>query len=254
VVEKRYIPEGGEWLLVEAGTGRTTRIDAPPSPSPNGRRFVTTSVDLVAGHLPNRVRIYRMEASGPMLEWEIEPREWGARFSAWRDDGTLRLERVDLDWSTYEELISPLEVRREAGGWRLQSSPEHARNVLLSFLSALASQHYMEAARYYGGTYDHLRGWNPGIDPQDLPSLWRAGCEFNGLQCLGRAEVVRTERLSPTETRFHLRLFHASGEPFVQGPCCGETAATMPPRSEFAFTVRRVDSQFRVMDPPPYVP
>jgi hypothetical protein len=254
VVERRYIPEGGEFLLVEAGTGRTTRIDAPPVPSPDGRRFVTASLDLVAGHTPNRIRVYRMEEGGPVVEWEIEPREWGAQRPTWLDDRTIRLERAVVDWNTHGILSSPMSLRRAPGGWTIESSADHARDALFSFLSALGTGQYIEATLLYGGTYEQFRTWNPGHEPEDRNGLWRLACEHNGLQCLGRAEVVRTEQLSPTAVRFAVRLLDSAGKPFVLGPCCGETEQTMPPKREFAFRVQRMGEQYLVMDLPPYVP
>jgi hypothetical protein len=254
VMERRYVPEGGEFLLVEGRTGRTTPIDAAPAASPDGQRFITASLDLVAGHSPNRLRIYRMEANGPLLEWEHEPREWGAHNPRWVDGSTIELERGVIDWNTHELHVSPLVLRREPGGWGFQPSPEHAADALLSFFSALANQRYPEAVRLYGGSYEVLRGWNPDHDPADLTGLWQLACGYNGLQCLGRAEIVRGEQVSRDDHRFVVRFYAPSGELFVLGPCCGATAEEMPPQSEFAFAVHRVGDRYLVQDLPVYVP
>lgn len=254
VVVRQYVPEGGTVLMVDRRTGAVTKLDAPPSPSPDGKRFATASLDLVAGHSPNRIRIYRMEADRPVVEWEIEPREWGAQNPVWLDENTVQMDRGVVDWNTHELRTSPLIVRREPAGWAAQPSPEHARDALLAFLSALGQRMYIEASQYYGGSYEQHRTWNPELDAEDLPSLWRAACETNGLQCLGRAEVLHAEPISPTEVRFRVRLFTKEGEPFVLGPCCGETEETMPPQREFAFTVRKVGEQYLVVSLPPYMP
>lgn len=254
LVERRYVPHGGEYLLIDARTGAITSIDAPPTPSPDGIRFATAAIDLVAGHGPNRIRIYRLVAREPTLEWEIEPSGWGARDPVWLDPETIRLERSVVDWNGIRLQSSAMLLRHEREGWTVQPSAEHARDALLSFFSALANEQYVEATWLYGGSYEVLRGWNPDHDPEDLPGLWRLGCRHNGLQCLGRAEVIRVEPVTARLTRLVVRLMSDAGEPFVLGPCCGATEEEMPPQHEFGFTVARVENRYLVQDLPVYVP
>lgn len=121
VVEKRLIPEGWEFVVVEGATGRTTEVDVPPAASPDGRRFVTANQDLVAGYLPNRMRVYRMEESGPVLEWEHEPRSWGAGDPVWEDARTIRLTWWALtDDYHVEDRPTPLYLDLTASGWALR--------------------------------------------------------------------------------------------------------------------------------------
>ncbi len=120
-IERIYMPEGGHFFLVDAGTTAVTEIDGEPYPSPDGRRFVTASLDLVAGHRPNRLRVYRMETDGPVLEWEVEPRDWGPQATAWRDPATIVLERAALDTTTtpFGLVTTLVTLRREGGSWAL---------------------------------------------------------------------------------------------------------------------------------------
>lgn len=145
-------------------------------------------------------------------------------------------------------------LRREQDRGTMHSSQAHAQDALLAFFSALGEKRYIETSQYYGGSYEVLCSWNPGVDPNDLPGLWRSACEQNSLQCTGRAEVLRTEQISPAEVRFIVRFRLDSGDLFVRGPCCGATTAEIPPRSEFAFAVRRTGGRYLVMDLPPHVP
>lgn len=113
-----YVPEGGQLLLVSAATGLATGVDAPPVPSPDGRRFVTASLDLVAGHTPNRIRVYRVEPGGPALEFEIEPRGWGGTDPVWVDERTVRLERGRLVGGAAVEMDpSPILLEMRGGAW-----------------------------------------------------------------------------------------------------------------------------------------
>jgi hypothetical protein len=254
VIVRQYIPEGRMVLMVDRRTGDVIELDDVPVPSPDGERFVTASLDLVAGHLPNRIRIYRMTTGGPTLEMEWQPREWGAQHATWLDAGTLQLERGMVDWNSHELITAPMVMRRTGDRWRMEPSPEHARAALLAFLSALGQGHYIEATQYYGGSYDQMRAWNPDLPPDDHATLWSHACQHNGLQCVGRAEVLNSEQLSQTDVRFTVHLLTPSGQRLALGPCCGETEESMPTQRTFAFTVRRDGERYVVLDTPPYMP
>jgi hypothetical protein len=124
LVERRLVPEGWDFLLVEAANGRTTLLDFTPVASPDGRRLVTASQDLVAGYLPNRIRVYRMEPAGPVLEWEHEPRTWGAQAAVWEDARTIRLSWSRLtDGYEVDDQPEPLFLDLTPAGWTLRSAP-----------------------------------------------------------------------------------------------------------------------------------
>jgi hypothetical protein len=116
-----YIPEGGEFILVDARTGARLEVDGPPHPSPDRSRFITTSLDLVAGHRPNRIRIYRVTEGRPVLEWEATPRDWGAAAPHWLDSSAVRLDRTVVDTSTTPFTLrsSPMRIERDGRDWRI---------------------------------------------------------------------------------------------------------------------------------------
>ena len=101
------LPEGSLHVMVDAATGAMTEIDAAPVMSPDGSRFATASLDLVAGHGPNRFRIYRMSPNGPVIEWSFEPKEWGPADPVWLDTSRIRFDRVTADTRT-----APISFRR----------------------------------------------------------------------------------------------------------------------------------------------
>jgi hypothetical protein len=118
------LPEGNAYILVDAATGVATDIDAVPVPSPDGSRFATASLDLIAGHDPNRFRIYRISPNGPVIEWSVEPKEWGPADPVWIDDSRIRFDRVTADRRT-----APISFRRSAAvleggadGWSIVPS------------------------------------------------------------------------------------------------------------------------------------
>jgi hypothetical protein len=113
--------EGGSFLLVDERTGARYEIDDMPAISPDGARFATASFDIVAGHVPNRLVIYRITEDGPVEEWTLEPQAWGPSDVEWLDDGMIRFVSNELDTSTqpFTERQVTLEAERTATGWRV---------------------------------------------------------------------------------------------------------------------------------------
>src|SRR5690348_10767908 len=64
------------------------------------------------------------------------------------------------------------------------SESQQAQGALIKFLGSLYEKDYAQAASAFGGDYTQLRYWNPRINPTDTTSLWKNGCEVNGLNCL----------------------------------------------------------------------
>lgn len=127
--------------------------------------------------------------------------------------------------------------------------------ALTTFFDLLQSGDYSEAINYYGGSFDVLEGFNPGIEPSDRATLFRNGCSINGLNCLATRSNVLAERLSDDELLFTVEFSTREGDLFILGPCCGVTETEQPPVSSFPIRVARgKDGRFRVIDLPPYTP
>ena len=129
-----------------------------------------------------------------------------------------------------------------------------ARQALIAFFSRLHDKRYNEAVEYYGGPYDVLRDWNPTVARNDYSTLFKNGCTMNGLKCLRIRTIVHEEQVSPTEFRFIVEFVNDDGTLFVRGPCCGTTETEMPPQTQFAYTVKKIEDRFLVQDLPVYVP
>lgn len=121
VVERVYFPEGGGFVVVGDARADTLTVDQVPVPAPGGERFATASVDLVAGHRPNRVRIYRVAGGRPVLEWEHAPAGWGLDSLRWRDARTLDAVRVTLDTTAtpFRTVHAPARIELAPEGWRI---------------------------------------------------------------------------------------------------------------------------------------
>ena len=130
-----------------------------------------------------------------------------------------------------------------------------ARNTMVQFFADLNNAEYGDAVQHYGGAYEELQYFNPGVDPADRVALLRAGCEVNGLLCM---QLMTAEQVSVENgLTFHYKVSYRApdGTEFVLGPCCGASETEMPPMRYFDVTVR-CDQQDAclVMDLPPYVP
>ena len=130
-----------------------------------------------------------------------------------------------------------------------------ARKSLEAYFAAVRDGRYADAAALYGGDVQVLAGWNPDLEPGDLPALFERGCTTNGLVCnLSIAGYVEEARISPTDYRFTVELSNPDGSPFSRGPCCGADPQTNPPETRFDFTVREMNGEYKVLDLPVYVP
>ena len=131
---------------------------------------------------------------------------------------------------------------------------EQATGALQSYFQALSEGRYADAVNLYGGSYEPLTGYNPAINVQEYARLFGLGCAANGLQCLKLNEILQSEKLSGDTYQFLVTFTGRDGQVFVLGPCCGADETQMPPISQFTYTVKRVDGNFKVMDLPVYVP
>jgi hypothetical protein len=130
-----------------------------------------------------------------------------------------------------------------------------ARNTMVQFFADLNNSQFESAALHYGGSYEELQYFNPGVDPADKVALLKAGCEVNGLLCM---QIMTAGQVSVEDgLTFHYKVSYRApdGKEFVLGPCCGASETEMPPVRYFDVTVR-CDQQDAclVMDLPPYVP
>lgn len=70
--------EGHGFLLANARTGGRTTLTAVPVVSPDRSRFVTASVDLEVGYVPNLLQVWRLAETGPNREFELRgTQSWG---------------------------------------------------------------------------------------------------------------------------------------------------------------------------------
>ena len=114
----------------------------------------------------------------------------------------------------------------------------------MAFFKNLSEGRYAEAAEMYAGDYMALASLTSQVPPDDHAGLWKSGCEISGLQCLSIHRIISTEKFSLNEFRITVEFRDMTGSVFVQGPCCGRTAAEMPPVSQFDVYVIERDGRY----------
>ena len=125
-VVQRFFYEGGDFLLIDARSGRQTKLNGMPFFSPDGGSFLVTPYD-EEGDAPNNLEIWRRDGDGAVLEW-AHPFA-----AAYQEDSSLkqlyevRAVRWDKDRITLA-LAEPTTQRRWSGtlmhdkdGWHLSA-------------------------------------------------------------------------------------------------------------------------------------
>lgn len=130
---------------------------------------------------------------------------------------------------------------------------DKAQTALTDYFYYLNQGEFGQAAKLYGGDYDLLADWNPGIDSADHAKLFELGCLVNGLQCLPIMEVGAVEHSAEGVYEFYVQFENQDGSRFVLDEA---NAATNPTGTEstFKYTVFLSGDSFLVRELPPYLP
>jgi len=118
---KADLYEGRAFLLVDDKTGEKTWLNAPPVISPDKRRFVTTSMDLEAGYNPNEIQVWRLEPSGPKVEYSANfGEQWGPSDPFWKDSDTISFKKNVLHPGSPNQFLStPAIMQRKENQWEI---------------------------------------------------------------------------------------------------------------------------------------
>lgn len=134
-------------------------------------------------------------------------------------------------WMTQELYRSPKTIDGEA------------RRALFDFLISLYHGKYEAAAYYYRGSHDVLKDSNPDVNPNNRAKLFERYCTANGGLCLIPEGMVFKQTDLSDESKFAVSFVTRDFK-----------SVQLAGKSQFEFRVKRVDSDFKVLDLPPYVP
>ena len=80
--------DAGNYLIVDDSTGDSTLVWAMPLPSPDGTRFVLTSLDTDAESAVGSIAVWRMVGRVPEKEFSVGE-AWESSNAVWRDSRTI---------------------------------------------------------------------------------------------------------------------------------------------------------------------
>jgi hypothetical protein len=89
VVHRVPYEDSGNYLVVDDSTGDSTTVWAMPVPSPDGTRFVLTSIGEDEGSDVGNISVWRMLGRKPQKEFSINDGGWRSSDAVWRDSVTI---------------------------------------------------------------------------------------------------------------------------------------------------------------------
>lgn len=120
LIEIQYY-EGGEYLLFSRKNGEMEKVFEEPHFSPDQKHFATFSEDMIAGYHPNGYEIWRLEEAGLKRVAFDTPENWSPASIEWLDNGSIEIERYELDFENNLERksIPSLNLKMDASGsWK----------------------------------------------------------------------------------------------------------------------------------------
>jgi hypothetical protein len=85
VVHRVPYEDSGNYLVVDDSTGDSTTVWAMPVPSPDGTRFVLTSIDEDEESDVGNISVWRIVGRKPQKEFSINDGGWRSSDAVWRD-------------------------------------------------------------------------------------------------------------------------------------------------------------------------
>jgi len=129
------------------------------------------------------------------------------------------------------------------------SNDEQARQALLAFFSLLAEGRYAEGGALFGGDYAATPYGPPG---EDRGGWWQTAC--GSMLCLPIAAISEVKQTAPEEYTYYVEFLWNDGTIYQYGPCCGGNPAETPPVWQFAYPVKKIDEEWKVMRTPLWLP
>ena len=156
-VVHRYPYEGsGAFLVVEDSTGDARIVFGMPVASPDGKRFVLTSMVDEAGYDPGMIEIWRIVGRRPEKEFSYSTEEspWQPSDSEWRDSSTIDFIQNTHNYPGVPYVETPGRITRSGTTWTFVPAPAVTANPVgvwrgVSVCKQRASPCADEIAVYY---------------------------------------------------------------------------------------------------------
>ena len=202
IVHRVPAEDAGNYLIVDDSTGDTTTVWAVPVPSPDGKRFVLTSLGEDASSDIGNISIWQMVGRKPQKEFSLDDERWASSDAVWRDSVT-----VDFTKNTSKDQNNPFTYIKTPGRLtRTGTTSFPAANPKGSTLTPLSDGITRIASGRIDKTYqvfDYLRN---GVEFASI--VREIGMKPSGQPLLG---VVKTVVLPPMDSTDHLRFSGTCG-------------------------------------------
>lgn len=121
---------------------------------------------------------------------------------------------------------------------------EKAENTIIKYGAAIADRDTKTLAELYGGSYDWLEMFAPETDRTNKEKIFEAYLQIIP-DLYKYNEYIKKTKVSDDEYIFVITFKREDGSLFDVGD-------TESRHSTFTYTVKKIDGQFKVMEPPPY--
>ena len=142
------------------------------------------------------------------------------------------------------------------GAQSYSAQVDEAKKALINFFSALHTKNYSEAEKYFTGSYEPLKYWNPAEHANaTVAEELKYGCEEGGLQCEQIAEVVSVKVVSDDHFEFTVTLKQDDGTLLTNS--CDPDVVEGKSKEEVLFEtygVNNVNGHWVLDQLPPYCP
>lgn len=118
-------------------------------------------------------------------------------------------------------------------------------DVLKQYVNAITDRDYATMVELYGGDYDWLQMFAPESDRQDKEKIFESYIQSVMPEKISFNEIKDKKEISEDEFVFVITFKDEDGTLF-------EVRTEESSKTEFTYTVKKVDGVFKVMEPPPY--
>lgn len=174
---------------------------------------------------------------------------FSAKFSEQEAQAIESCENVQLISAEKQPVIKQ-PVKDEAA---VNNESEAAKNTLITFFDYLSENEFEKAISLTdlddSSFWDTVKIYDRGFN--DKVKMLEAYCEATQT-CL-KAKVLKVQQVTNAEYILTTQFTNKDGSVYAPGPCCGAEEDT-PPKSEFDFTVKKINNIFKVTTAPLYRP
>lgn len=117
------------YLVINQQSGQELWLGGPPAVSPNGQRFVVTSMDLLDKRNPNSVEVWIILNNRFFKEFEVSP-PWGPYSATWQSDTKIAIPMICLNKSSEPMPCgqASLSLNESNEKWSLEAAPIMPKN------------------------------------------------------------------------------------------------------------------------------